>query len=340
MRDVANAVGVSLQTVSAVINQKPGITQETSRRVLEAIEQLGYRPYAGARSLRTRRTRTIALIVSDIANSYLATMASAAEERAHDAGYSLVLYNTHDDVTRENNYVRTVTERWVDGVLFVSARDKMECLDTLIDIGIPLVAIDRIPETYTGPSVTLDNVLAGRMAAQHLIDLGHTRLAHITGPLRLRLARERLDGFRQAIGEAHLPEAIYVCANDWGPEDGLLAMHKLLALEPRPTAVFAANDRLAIGAIQAAWQTGLSVPRDLSMVGLDDVEFAAYQIPPLTTVRQSIAQIAVMGVDTLLAILDDREPAACQIVLPPTLVVRQSTARPNVAHGERCEHGD
>jgi len=337
MRDVARMAGVSVQTVSAVINDKPGITLPTRERVLAAIKKLEYRPYSVARSLRTGQTHTLALIVSDIANPSFAAMASAAEDFAHSRGYSLIVYNTHDDVTREARCIETVTQRWIDGVLFVSAEDKMTSLDALLAAGIPAVAIDRIPEGYSGVSVTLDNVRAGRMAAEHLLELGHTRLAHISGPLGLRLARERRSGFLQAIQERGLPPALCVGrGGNWECDSGYQAMQDILACDPLPTAVFSANDRMAIGAMRALSEASLRVPDDLSIVGLDDIEVAAYQQPPLTTVRQSFAELATRAIELLLTVLDGQELSEGQLVIEPTLVVRQSTAAPNmVKQGRR-----
>lgn len=327
MRDVAKKVGVSAQTVSAVINDKPGITDETRARVLAAIAELGYRPYSVARSLRTRRTRTIALVVSDIANPSFATMASAAEDYAHGFGYSLSVYNTHDDIERETSYVLTATQRWIDGVLFVSAEDRMTSLDALESAGIPAVAIDRIPQQYTGPSVTLENIKAGRMAAEYLLDLGHTCIAHISGPLKLRVARERMAGYQAVLTERGLSQAACTSQEgNWGCESGYAAMANILRSGTRPTAVFAANDRMAIGAMHAVSQAGLRVPDDISFIGVDDIEVAAYQIPALTTIRQSFAELATLAVQLLLQIIEHGMPEHTQIVIEPELIKRDSTA--------------
>ncbi len=327
MKDVAELVGVSVQTVSAVVNDKPGITDETRRRVQQAIAELGYHPYSIARSLRTRRTRTIALIVSDIANPSFSTMASAAEDYAHEFGYSLMVYNTHDDVQREENYFRTITQRWIDGVLFVSAEDQLTALEVFQTASIPFVAIDRIPAHYHGPSVTLDNLKAGRIAAEHLLDLGHRHIAHITGPLRLRLARERAEGFTQAVeSRGAIPLICPAEGENWSCESGYRAMLNILQDRPGPTAIFAANDRMAIGAIQAIYEAGLRVPDDISVIGLDDIEVAAYQVPPLTTVRQFFVEIGTLAVRLLLEIIETGRAAQPQIVIEPKLIERQSTA--------------
>lgn len=328
MRDVAHLAHVSVQTVSAVVNGKPGITKETQTRVLRAIDQLGYRPFSIARSLRTRQTQSIALVVHDISNPYFAAIAGVAEDVARSAGYSMVLYNTHDDVDREADYILRATGSWVDGVIFVSTKDHMKSLETLRRAGIPSVAVERIPDEYSGPSVTMDNERAGRMAAEHLLALGHRQFAHITGPLWLRSSRSRLAGFRSTIEEAGLtlPEARAI-EGDWECESGYQATRQLLLQTPLPTAFFAGNDRMAIGALLALHQTGFRVPEDVSIVGLDDIEVAAYQIPPLTTIRQSFVELATRGVELLLDILAGREPAAANIVIEPIWVERQSTAR-------------
>jgi LacI family transcriptional regulator len=328
MKEVARIANVSVQTVSAVINEKPGITAETRLRVMAIVQELDYRPFSVAQSLRTRQTKTIALLISNISNPVFATIASVAEDFAYQAGYSLVVYNTHDDVEREARYLRMASERWVEGLIFVAAQDNIERMNALESAGIPAVAIDRLPESYSGPVVTLDNREAGRLAAQHLLDLGHSQIAHISGPLRLRLARERLDGFRTTLEEqGHSLAALVGGEGNWECEDGYVAMQELLATKPLPSGVFCANDRMAIGAIRAIIEAGLRVPEDISVIGLDDLEVAPYQNPPLTTVRQSLTTLATRAVQLLLEIMAEREPVETQIVLAPTLVVRQSTAQ-------------
>ncbi len=325
MKDVAEFVGVSIQTISAVINDKPGITEETRARVLDAIQELGYRPFSVARSLRTGQTRTLALIVSDLSNPSFGTMASAAEDYAHRFGYSLTVHNTHDDVEREANYIRSVTQRWVDGVLYVSAEDELSSQTALEKAGIPSVAIDRIPENYNGPSVTLNNIKAGSLATQHLIDLGHCRVAHISGPLRLRVARERVAGAEQVLNAVGL-DFVARDEGNWTCDSGYTAMKRILDGPARPSALFAANDRMAIGAMQAIQEAGLRVPRDISVIGLDDIEVAAYQNPPLTTVRQSFVELATLAIQLLFVLIDKNHPAETQLVIEPLLIERRSTS--------------
>ncbi|MGL4649980.1 MAG: LacI family DNA-binding transcriptional regulator, partial [Caldilineaceae bacterium] len=188
MQDVANLLNVSKQTVSAVINNKPGITQETRQRVLAAIAQVNYQMDMTARSLRTGRTNTIALVVTDVSSPILGMMATAVEERMYAEHYGVVLYNTHDDPERERLAITSILQRSVDGVLFVAATDESDALERLEAEGIPAVVIDRVPQRYAGPAIVLDNLAAGRLAADHLLELGHRRLAHIGGPANVHIA--------------------------------------------------------------------------------------------------------------------------------------------------------
>ena len=330
MRQVAEQVGVSIQTVSAVINGKPGITPDTQARVRAAIEALGYRPYAGAASLRTRQSKTLALLVPDIANPFCSAIASAAEDLTHAAGYSLILYNTHDDSSREEAAIHALARHWVDGVLYVAAGDQLKGLEALAQAGIPAVSLDRIPEKYCDPAVTLDNVAAGRLATEHLIGLGHTCIAHISGPLHLRLARERQQGYLETlISHGLAPASCVGGVGAWECSSGYRAAQAILACEPRPTAIFAASDRMAIGAMRAIHEAGLATPDDISVVGLDDIEVAAFQTPPLTTVRQSFARLATTAVELLLALLRGETLTTPQVMVQGELVVRQSTAAPH-----------
>lgn len=329
MKDVAQRAQVSVQTVSAVINQKPEITDRTKTRVLEAIAELGYRPYKVARSLRTRQTHTLALIVSDIANPSFAALASAAEDHARAYGYSLMVYNTHDDVDRENSYIQGAAQSWVDGVLFVPAGDRMPALDTLQSAAIPSVALDRIPEGYGGPVVKLDHLAVGRLAAAHLAALGHTRIAHIGGPRALQVGRDRLEGFYQGMRAAGLePDERWIEEGNWGYEEGYRAMGRILSRPPYPTALFAASDRMAIGAIRAAYEAGLRVPDDLSVVGVDNIEVSAFTIPSLTTIVQPYARMGTLAVRMLLDLLEGRSPEPPRVFIQPELVKRQSSAPP------------
>ena len=188
MKDVADLVGVSVQTVSAVLNGKPGITAETEERVRFAAKSLSYRFDNVARSLRTGRTGSIALIVSDTSSPFIGKVVVAAEDYAREKGYTLVVYNTLDNAEREAMYFNAALERRVDGVVFISATDECAAVATLEAQGIPTVAIDRAPEPYDGPFVVLDNIRASQLVAEHLVACGHTSIAHISGPLSVKIS--------------------------------------------------------------------------------------------------------------------------------------------------------
>jgi DNA-binding LacI/PurR family transcriptional regulator len=325
MADVAELAGVSIQTVSCVVNSKPGITDETRARVEMAIQELNYHPHTVARSLRTNQTQTIAIVVSDMANPSLGIMAGAAEDYAHRFGYSLVLYNTHDDLERERKYQNMAIENMVDGILFVTARGPL--IDAVSTI--PSVAIDRVPAEFHGLSVSLNNIEAGRIAAQHLLELGHTCFGHITGPLDIQLAAERRHGFEQAIREAGVsPGLVVVREGTWAVKSGYEQMKRILAHSPRPTAVFTANDRMAIGAMRAINEVGLRIPEDISIVGLDNIEETPFLTPPLTTIVNPFEELARLGTKHLIDALSGRDANHTDIVLEPELIIRESTGEP------------
>jgi DNA-binding LacI/PurR family transcriptional regulator len=329
MKDVADLVGVSKQTVSAVINNKPGITEETRARVLAAIKQLGYRMDYTARSLRTGQTRTIALLITDVSSPFAGKIASVAEDAAYASHYNLVLYNTRDDVEREQNYIYSAVQRSVDGVLFVSARDESTVPESLEAFGIPVVILDRVPKGYQGPSITIDNLKAGQVAAEHLLTLGHCSFAHIAGPASLHISKGRLEGFSHAVQMGHPGRDITIeRAENWKVESGYLATQRLLARKVNFTALFVAGDMLAIGAIRALRDAGLDIPADVSVVSVDDIDIVRYHHPPLTTVSQFVERMATLGVEMLLDLLSGNNPPQPQIVIDPKLIVRESTAPP------------
>jgi DNA-binding LacI/PurR family transcriptional regulator len=245
-----------------------------------------------ARSLRTGRTRTIALIVTDVSNPVAGAMARASEELAYSKGYNLVLNNTHDDLAREDFYINSVLQRSLDGVMFISARAESTALQKLEGEGIPVVVIDRVPQNYSGRAVVLNNWRAGTLAGEHLAQLGHRQVAHVGGPASVHIARERLGGFRSAIDESGLQLIDTEPARGWRIEDGYAAAARLLERGRAFTALFCAGDQLAIGAMRGLREAGHRIPNDVSVIGLDDIDLARYLSPPLTTISQSIAEMA------------------------------------------------
>lgn len=329
LRDVAIHAGVSVTTVSNVVRDWPYVSDDTRHKVQQAIHELGYSPHPIAQGLRTGQTQVIGFVVPELSNPYFAAMVSVAEDVAQECGYSLLVFNTHEDEAREAECVHRATQRWVDGLLIAQVAEAQHTAEVLNSIHIPVVAIDRVPAGFAGPSCKLDNFSAAQLATEHLYELGHRRIAHLAGPLNAQPAHERLDGYKAALEQYDLSyQQVAFEGGHWRCAEGYHAMGEILADEVLPTAVFASNDRMAIGAMHAILEHGLSIPGDISIVGVDDIEVSEHLNPPLTTVRQPIEAMARAGIDLLLKLLGDETPDNLHPLLSPTLMMRKSTAPP------------
>lgn len=328
MREVARLAGVSIQTVSHVVNQTGSISRGTRQRVKKAIETLNYRPNPIARSMRTRETRLIGLLILDITSPVLSMIASEIEAVAYMNEYQVLLYNARHDARLERKSLETFAERLVDGLVIVNAVDHEQTFSWLKEGPIPTVLVDCL-STATLPSVAMDNLRGAYLATEHLINLGHQRIVHLSGNLSLEVARQRVKGYQQALTTYELMDHMQVVTsvnNRWDYQSGYLAMQTILKKPERPTAVFAAADQMAIGAYRALAEAGLKVPHDVSVVGFDDIEAANFTTPALTTIHQPLQAIATHAFNLLLELLDStRAPTSTQIVLQPQLILRGST---------------
>ena len=333
--DVARRAGVSTATVSRVLSGTAAARSETRDRVLDAARALDFRPSLVARSLKRRSTLTLGLIVTDIENPYFPQLVRAVEEAARAEGYAILLCNADDDPEREAALLDVLAERRVDGLIVAASRLGARQRDWLASPPVPIVLVNATPSEVALPSIRSDNRAGGELAARHLVDLGHRRLAYLLPPPRNLDAPERLAGAQAVVDAAAAPRAsLTVVRGAPTVEGGERATDELLAATEataRSTGVIAYNDLMAIGALRAVRRAGLRVPDDVSIVGFDDVAFAAYAEPPLTTIRQSTADMGRWAV----AALTDRLAAgagggatADSVVLPVTLVVRGSTGRP------------
>jgi LacI family transcriptional regulator len=326
IREVAEHAGVSYATVSHVINNTRLVTQETRARVLEAMATLNYRPNALARSLRQGKTNTIGLVLPDSANPFFAEISRSIEDEAFKQGYSVFLCNTELDTQRELFYVDVLSKKQVDGIIFVAAGDQADSLDFLVQRNMPVVMIDRNVPNVEVDAVLTDNELGGLLATRHLLALGHTHIACIGGPSSITPSAERIIGYRRALEEAGLPyDESLVLRGDYHPQSGMEITHSLLKMNPRPTAVFALNDLMALGALRAAAEAGCSVPKDLAVVGYDDLDIARFANPPLTTIAQPKKEVGVQAVNILVDRMSRKNRPPSRIVLPPELIVRRST---------------
>lgn len=346
IQEVAARAGVSYQTVSRVINNRPDVAAETRRRVQRVIDEMGYRPSAIARSLISQRTYTLGLITEDFSDYFFTQVIVGAEAEARARGFFFMLCSTERNPDDEPEYMRLLTEREVEGFLFArpsTERDNHHVI-SLIRQGTPLVTTAyHIPgERVT--VVDVDNVDGGQQATQCLIDIGHRRIATITGPPHWRSANDRLQGYYRALAEAGIGgEAAQVEHGNWSYESGYWAMKRLLARAPDLTAVFAQNDRMAIGAMRAVYEAGRRIPDDLAIVGYDDIPGAAFCYPPLTTIRQPMQQVGEVATQLLLEAIGNPQAEKREVLLKTELVHRESCggclrAPPNgVEGGEETE---
>jgi LacI family transcriptional regulator len=327
MRDVAERARVSVTTVSHVVNDTRPVSEELRQRVLQAMRELGYQPNQLARSLRRGQTHIIGMIIPDSTNPFFAEVARGVEDTSFEQGYSVILCNSDGDLDKELLYTNVLVKKQVDGILFVAAGVSTERILDLQARNIPLVLIDRELPDAAVDAVLTDNARAGWLATRHLIELGHTRIACVTGPSDLTPSADRVIGYRKALSQSNLAvDEALILKGDFHYTSGYEAGLQLLSLEPPPTAVFACNDLMAIGLMSAARQSGLRVPEDLSVVGFDDVRLAAFANPPLTTIAQPKYQIGVVAVRLLLERMREPELAARRHVLDTRLLTRASTA--------------
>ncbi len=327
IRDVAQQAQVSVTTVSHVINGTRFVSEEAKARVQAAIAALNYVPSAVARSLKSNRTHTVGMMIPNNSNPYFAEIIRGIEDACFAAGFNVILCNSDDDPHKQAAYVRVLSEKQVDGLIVLSSGGDPELLDTLRTANMPLVVVDREIDDLAADLVEVNHEAGGRLATEHLVGLGHTRIACIAGPTELSSARQRVQGYRRALEAAGLPfDASRVVSRAFTPEGGHEAMSALLALPERPTAVFASNDLMAVGAICAAAQAGLRVPQDVSVIGFDDIALAAYINPPLTTIAQPKQQTGELAARLLMQRIRQPEHALQREILQPTLQLRQSTA--------------
>ena len=326
IREVAESAGVSYATVSHVINNTRHVSPETRQRVLAAMEALNYHPNALARSLRQGKTNTLGLVLPDSANPFFAEISRSIEDEAFKKGYSVFLCNTELDTERELFYVDVLSKKQVDGIIFVAAGDQADSLDYLRQRNMPVVMIDRDLPNVEVDAVLTDHRLGGYLATRHLLELGHTRIACIAGPSSITPSAERITGYRNALAEAGLAaQENLILRGDYHAQSGMEMTHTILKMDPRPSAIFAMNDLMALGALRAAAEEGCSVPGDLAVVGYDDLELAHFTNPPLTTIAQPKKEIGAQAISLLVDRMSSRDRSPRRIVLPPELIVRRST---------------
>lgn len=323
--DVANAAGVSISTVSHVLNGTRFVSPDTRAKVLAAIEELNYRPSSLARAMVRQETRTIGLIVPDIVNPFYADLGRGVENYGYEAGYSVLLCNSDRKAEKETAYLDMLISKRVDGVIYATSDRAEERLAPLAAHGVPVVTFDR---DYAGISaIMLDNYGGGLAAARHLVELGHRRIACITGPESPSLSSDRVRGYRAALEAAGLPEDhSLTLSGNYTLASGHDVARALMQQPDPPTAIFACNDAMAIGALAALRELGLCVPGQVSIVGYDNITASAYTYPPLTTVATPIRELGEQLCQLLLDSIDcPQQEEVRRLVMHSELIVRQST---------------
>lgn len=325
IRDVARAAGVSVATVSRVLNSKDSVTEATRERVREAILQLRYVPHGGARSLTTRRTHVIGVVLPEMVGAFFSEIIRGIDQVARPEGYHVLVSGSHSEAEETHAVLRALHGR-VDGLILMIPGPGIESLSRSLPHETPALLLHGAGETGR-PTLRVDNRRGARLAVEHLLALGHRRIAHVGGPEGNADAEERRAGYREALAAHGLaPDPELELPGDFREESGFAAAARLARLAPRPTAVFAANDAMAIGCLSGLRAVGLEVPADLSLVGFDDVPNARYLTPALTTVRVPIAEIGRRAMERMLAMVLERDgPVERHEVVVPTLSIRDST---------------
>jgi LacI family transcriptional regulator len=333
IRDVADAAGVSVATVSRVINQRPDVAPETRDAVLRHVRAHNFTTNRSARALSVGRTGYVGFTMPYVRADYFAAILAGAVEAAFERGMRLVLCATLHQHDREVSLLETLKDGATDGAIILLPEETNEELEALQASGYPFVVADpRVSLSEGIPAVSAAHRAGAKAATDHLLALGHRRIAHISGPRTWAATEERIEGYHAALAAAGvLPSAELLAEGDFEIPAGYTAACRLLDLPERPTAVFASNDNMAVGVLRAARERGLSVPGDLSVVGFDDAEVAQSVTPALTTVRQPLGELGRTAISVLQRLVDGQRVEALRVELGTRLVVRESTAAPGSA---------
>ncbi|MFZ1388714.1 MAG: LacI family DNA-binding transcriptional regulator [Thiolinea sp.] len=329
IKDVARQASVSISTVSHVMNGTRFVEAGTAERVHQAIHDLSYIPSSVARSLKSQNTHTLGMLVPNCSNPYFSEIMRSVEDRCFELGYNLILCNTYDRPERQTKYLKILTEKRVDGLILITASSPDQWKLPL-KLNIPVVLVDREVRNNFCDLVETAHEYGAQLATQHLLDLRHQHIACIAGPLELSPSTQRIQGWQTALQQADCTPSLLL-HSDFTSQGGYDSMLKLLdyrhsTTTEKPTAVIICNDLMAIGALRAVHEKGLSVPTDLSIVGFDDIELAHFTSPPLTTVRQPKQEMGTQAVNLLLERITGVRTTTRTLLLKPELAIRDTSA--------------
>lgn len=330
LKDIAQIAGVSTATVSKVISGKhQDIGEKTIEKIRKIARELDYRPNSLARSMKTKVTRTIGLIIPDVRNPFFTDLARGAEDSAHERGYSLLFCNSDDDLRKEMEYIDTLTQKQVDGIALAASVKRNRKLEEGFRISVPIVTLDR--DVYfpgVRGHIHSDNESGAYDAVKYLISLGHRRILFLSGDLTIRVSKERLEGYRRALTEAGIEyDENLLLGGPFSFEYGYEAM-RTWEMDPEVTAIFCGNDLIALGAIKALKERRIKVPQDISVMGFDDIYLASINTPGLTTIRQPSYELGYATVRRLIDVIEGVDHSDSTMVIKLELIPRESTAKP------------
>lgn len=323
IQQVAEAAGVSTATVSRAINKSDAVSEELRNQVIQAVQKLGYKPNRSARNLRAHNVRKVGVLFADVQNPFFTSVLAGIEASLQKADYVLLLGNSNEDRHIEQEHLKVFQEEGVAGIILAAVTDSAAPYQKVIRNGVPILALDRLVEGLKVDSVSINNVEAAALATEHLLNLGHKDVAFIGGPVSISTARLRLEGYRKALLNHGLVNERVELGN-FRQVGGYRAMKALLSTKPYPSAVFVSNNLMTLGALQAIHEAGLNIPKDIALIGFDDMPWATSLQPPLTVIAQPTYNLGTIAVRLLLdRILNPANPIQ-QVILESQLIVRES----------------
>lgn len=327
MKDIARIAKVSTSTVSHVINNTRYVSDEIREKIMKVVNELNYTPSAVARSLKVKETKTLGMLVTATSNPFFAEVVSGVEQYCNQHHYNLIISNIDGNEQRLQQNIQTLIQKQVDGLLLMYS-DTRHAMVEQLNLNLPIVVMDWWPTELNADKIYENSEFGAYLATKTLIEQGHKNIAIITGKLDKSLAHNRLLGYQKALQDAHLPiNPDWIIESHFDFEGGVEGMKKLLQITPRPTAVFACSDTIAVGVYQVAWQQGLRIPQDISVIGYDNIMLAQYLTPPLTTIHQPKAELGKLAVETLLERIKSPDLEYKTTMLQPQLIWRASVAK-------------
>jgi LacI family transcriptional regulator len=339
IRDVAKEAGVSVATVSRVINEKGYVHKDTKRKVLDAIRKLNFQPNPVARGLASKKTGTIAVILPDIMNPFFSTLARAVEDTARSMQYTVIFCNSDDQRPKEQDYIRILQKKYIDGIIFASHHLQEKDVAYMRENEIPFIVLDRAPTQKGCQVIRVNNFKGAVIATEHLLEIGCQKIAHIAGPQSLLTARERLNGYLETVKDLPWFQSDFIVESDFSLEGGKQAALRLITNHPDVDGIFVGNDLMAIGVLKTLFRLGYRVPEDIAVCGFDGIELTEMTEPELTTIVQPIYELGKMAVVQLLDQIKGKKTIHSYIELDVHLVQRASTRRSvssNVKEAKDC----